>query len=100
MRDLDYITKHFSGVVEFTNGNSYMDPFTGRGYTSVGGRVTILEDVKLVGFKTRSTDSNWIARIDGPSGMSINILGCKVESVTAWNGPLPELDAACVYIVP
>ncbi len=45
--------------------------------------MTILEDVKLVGFKTRSTDSNWIARVEGPSGMSINVLGCKVRSVTA-----------------
>ncbi len=101
MRGPDYITKHFDGIVELTNNHSYMDPRNGRSYRAVAGKVTILEDTKLVGFKTRSTDSNWIARIEGRSGQSINVLGCKVMNITAWRrGTMPALDEACVYVVP
>jgi hypothetical protein len=101
--DPDYITKHFPGVVQFVAGHRWQNPETGTWFSCVAGKVTILEDTNLVGFKTRSGDSNWIARIDGPSGMSINVLGCKVHSVTAYSAGLPSISGATspdVFIVP
>ena len=98
----DYLTKGFPGVVQLT-GDRWQHPASGVWFTCLAGVVTILEDTELVGFKTRSTDSNWIARIEGPSGMSVNVLGCKVHSVTAWSSGLPAIDHAIVpdvYVVP
>lgn len=99
----DYITEQFDGVVQLTSNNRYQDPVRGTWFSCIAGKVTIMEDKDLVGFKTRSTDSNWIARIEGPSGRSINILGCKVHSVTAFNKGMPTIDAQSspdVFMVP
>lgn len=101
MRGTDYLTKHFPGVVQLKE--SWQNPETGTWHRCIAGKVTILEDTRLVGFKTRSTDSNWIARIDGPSGMSVNLLGCQVRAVTAYARGLPHLDRSVtpdVFVVP
>jgi hypothetical protein len=103
LKHVDYVSKHFDGAVQLIGTNRWQHPITGIWYTVLAGKVTILEDVSLVGFKVRSGDSNWIARIDGPSGMSINILGCKVHSVTAWSRGRPAIDQSFspdVFVVP
>lgn len=79
--------KGFNGAVALKE--SFMLP-DGRWIQVVVGRVRILQDEVIAGFKTRGTESNWVARVEGATG-AVNILGCQVRAITedqVWNGPI------------
>lgn len=71
--------KGFSGTVTVRNWIRYQD---GEQYDGFHGTVSLYTDVEATGFEAKGHDTaNWIARIEGPSGDSVNLLGCQVTSV-------------------
>lgn len=73
--------ENFLGIVMLKEW--WADPRTGAHYRAITGRVSILTDEEIVGFKVNSQDSRWVARVVGPSGEAHVILGCQVRGVIA-----------------
>ena len=80
MSETTYNRHNFPGVVQLKE--HYLDPYTGRYQIAIAGQVSVLQDVELLGFKTHSSDSNWSARIEGPSGESVTVPGCQIRAIT------------------
>lgn len=59
----------------------------GSQYVGFRGRVSILGDREVVGFRVSGTESNWIARIEGPT-QTYNFLGCEVRYVATHDESL------------
>jgi uncharacterized Fe-S cluster-containing radical SAM superfamily protein len=72
----------------------------GETYMAFAGTVTILNDEVAVGFRVKGNESNWIARITGASGMSINILGCQVRAIHALVDDVERAPRAPIFDVP
>lgn len=82
--------KGFSGAVQLKQFALMPD---GKQYIGISGKVSILSDEEMVGFKVSGGESNWIARIDGEQG-SVNVLGCQVRLVHQFDAPnLPSTFA-------
>lgn len=89
--------KEFTGIVQLKNYAVMPD---GRNCIGVAGKVSVLSDEEVVGFKVKGGDTtNWICRVDGPNG-SINILGCQIRMVHQFDGGLPEPMDSSYYRVP
>lgn len=78
----EFVTKDFGGSVILKEWVRWHD---GRQFIGFTGRVSILQDEELVGFRVKGTESNWVARVDGATE-SINILGCQVRAVHVHEG--------------
>lgn len=76
----EYDVKGFTGSVVLRNAMTMPD---GRGYYNIAGKLSILSDEELLGFKVASPpDANWIVRVESIDGeRSINVPGCQVASV-------------------
>jgi hypothetical protein len=81
------ITDNFDGVVVLKQWMHYVD---GRQYIGFAGKVSILSDEQAVGLKVTGGESNWIARVQGPTS-SINLLGCQIRGV--HEGPVASLPS-------
>lgn len=94
-----FLTENFDGFV-VTKEWTHMP--TGEQYTVFAGKVSIVEDNDMIGFEVSGRETNWIARIEGPTGTSVNIPGCQVRAVGSLNGPFAAEGAkpANVYMVP
>lgn len=88
-------TDGFVGIVQLKGFAMMPD---GRQYMGVAGKVSVLRDEEVVGFKVSGGETaNWLCRVEGPSG-SINILGCQVKLVHQFDGGLPpDLASANAY---
>lgn len=70
--------KDFQGTVHLKHWTK--DPLSGRQFTAVMGRVSILSAREATGMDVTNQESNWIARIEGPTS-SYNFPGCQVQCV-------------------
>ena len=87
----------FSGIVVCKDWILAPD---GENYMAFEGTVTIVHDEQAIGFKVRGNDTNWMARIAGKSGMTINILGCQVRAVHAFGSTdLQRAPRAPIFVV-
>lgn len=89
-KQTNYQTEKFEGVVIVKD--FMLAQFPGETDTFLGfsGKVSILRDQDIVGFKTEgNANANWIARVEGETH-SINILGCQIKAVI--EGPNSEDD--------
>jgi hypothetical protein len=75
----DYQTKDFHGTVILKDWISTLDD---RQVKRLTGRCTMVEDVDLVGFKTRGNESNWAVRVCGDTEQW-TVLGCQIRAVVA-----------------
>ena len=57
-----YITVEFKGTVVL---KEWLPHPNGRSYNSIMGKVTILRDEQIIGFKVNDRESNWLARVEG-----------------------------------
>lgn len=71
------IVDGFDGVVVMKQWLHHPD---GRQYIGFIGKVSIISDENAVGFKVSGGESNWIARVQGPT-TSVNVLGCQIRGV-------------------
>lgn len=78
-KDPQFITKGFYGTVVLKDWMAYID---GQSYMGFTGRVSIIKDTELVGFEAHGNESNWVARIEGPT-QSVTILGCQIRGAIA-----------------
>lgn len=71
-------------TVEGFHGSVIMKAFThaldGQQYVAFEGTVSIIEDKAMLGFDVTDRETNWIARVDGPT-QSYNFPGCQVRAV-------------------
>lgn len=80
----------FRGVVYLQEWIKHRD---GRQYIGVAGRISILSDTELLGFKVKGTETNWCARVEGKEN-AMNILGCQVRAVEVTDdlsGPMADV---------
>lgn len=76
MAPAQYVTQDFMGTVFLKDWLRWHD---GRSYIGLVGKISIIQDEALVGFRTKGGESNWVARIEGPSEDAVVILGCQVR---------------------
>jgi hypothetical protein len=72
----DYNARDFYGSIVLKDWVRWHD---GRSYIGFTGRVSIVQDEELVGFRAKGNESNWVARISGDTE-SVNILGCQIRA--------------------
>lgn len=90
-------TEDFAGIVQFKQYALMPD---GKQYIGVFGKVSILRDEEVVGFKVAGGETaNWIARVTGLGG-SVNILGCQIKVVHQFNNGIPDDLSRDYYQVP
>lgn len=90
-------TKGFTGIVQLKQYALMPD---GKQYIGIAGKVSILSDQDVVGFKVAGGETaNWIARVEGPTG-SVNILGCQIKLVHQVDGELDPNLTREYYKVP
>lgn len=88
-----FITQGFYGSVVLKDWLRERD---GRQHIGITGKISILQDVDLVGFRAKGNESNWVARVDGETE-SVTILGCQVRAVITH---VPDGDVATLdYLV-
>jgi hypothetical protein len=73
-----YTNKDFYGTVILKDWISALDD---RQIKRLTGRCTVVQDVNLVGFKTRG-ESNWAVRVCGDTEQW-TVLGCQIRAVIA-----------------
>ncbi len=83
-----YITEDFAGIVYLKDWIRGID---GKQYMAIAGQVSIVEDKDLIGFKTRGTESNWVANIKSvlDSRSVLTVLGCQIRAIGS-NIVLPD----------
>lgn len=87
----------FDGIVQLKQYALMPD---GKQYIGVAGKVSILRDEDVVGWKVAGGETaNWIARIEGPGG-SVNILGCQIKMVHQFDDGLDSNLSREFYRVP
>lgn len=91
----DFTTKGFYGSVLLKDWYIHRD---GGSYRLVTGTISILRDEEVVGFKVQRSESNWVARIVGPTE-SITILGCQIRGVNTHSRNASFLPGA-ILVVP
>lgn len=64
------------------------DPISGRQVTSIRGRVEILKDTDAVGFTVKGNETNWCAKVSGPT-RAVYVLGCQVRAVMGVGADVP-----------
>ena len=90
--------KRFPGMVLTKNWIRWID---GRQYDGFVGTVSIYSDVEATGFKAEGHNTaNWIARVEGPSGDSVNLLGCQVAAIHQTSKKPPEAPQPTILAVP
>lgn len=68
----------FQGTVHLKHWQK--DPVSGQQFMGVMGRVSILSAKEATGMTLTNQESNWLARIEGPT-TSYNFPGCQVSGV-------------------
>lgn len=71
----EFTTQNFEGSIVLKDWMRWRD---GRSFIGFTGKISILQDTELVGFKSKGNESNWVARIAGATE-SVNILGCQIR---------------------
>jgi hypothetical protein len=84
--------KNFHGTVILKD--SLVMPHDGYSYVEVMGTVSILTDEEIAGFKAGDHESPWVARVEGPSGAALVILGCQVRAVLI-HPPMQPRSKSC-----
>lgn len=92
---MSFRVTEFDGVVIT---KEWIQGLDGQSYNQFLGSVSILNGEQMVGFKPGHTESNWVARIDGPT-MSYNFPGCQVRGIIAFNEGRPEKMGNNVLVV-
>ncbi len=97
MRDkpaIPYITKDFFGTVILKDWILTMD---NRQVRALTGRLTLVKDEEIAGFKVHGTESNWGMRIVGHREQW-TVLGCQIRAVVAHaeNAPIHHDVSAVV----
>lgn len=92
----DYITENFHGTVHLKD---WIEGLDANPYKSVTGLVSIVRDVDLVGFESKGTESNWVARISDDTGeMVVTILGCQIRGITSHPATV-EITSKNVWVL-
>lgn len=73
----EFDRRNFSGTVITKEWTPALD---GRQFRMFTGRISILQDTEIVGFNVTDRESNWLARVEGPT-QSYNLLGCQIRGV-------------------
>lgn len=74
----DFKTTDFDGALLLKH---YMADPDGQQYIGYSGKVSILAAKEMLGFEVTGQETNWVARVEGPSGQSVNFPGCQVRGV-------------------
>lgn len=76
----------------------WIEDADGRDVKGYYGKVTIGTDEEVVGFKaTGHNTANWVARVEGPEGEAITVMGCQVRGFR--EGPEPQLTSQYAILV-
>lgn len=89
-----FITEGFEGCVVL---KEWIPSPGGNTYNTVLGKITILQDVDMVGFKVSDRESNWLARVEGSFG-SVNILGCQIRAIFQHSIRPEKLGQNCLVV--
>lgn len=66
----------------------WMEDTDGRDVKGWYGKVTIGTDEEIAGFKaTGHNSANWVARIEGPQGDAMTVMGCQVRGFREGHPP-------------
>lgn len=87
----DFDIKNFPGIVHLKDWLQMPD---GKAYLAIAGRCSVISDEEMLGFKVGRAESNWLVRVEGGEGGSVNILGCQVRAVSV----LPPLQPGAEYV--
>lgn len=74
-------TKDFYGAVILKE--LFQSPLDGRWHIGVVGRIHILKDEEMLGFRVHSSESNWCAWVVGRNGSTLTFPGCQIRGVMA-----------------
>ena len=70
----------------------WIEDVDGRDVKGYYGTVSVGTDEEVVGFKASGHNTaNWVARVEGPQGAAITIMGCQVRGFR--EGPPPPLTS-------
>ena len=75
----------FEGVVLLKE--YVLSPGTNSQYRTIAGKVKIIHQDDLVGFKVKGNESNWVARVSGKTS-AVTILGCQIRGFVELDSPL------------
>lgn len=66
----------------------WMEDIDGRDVKGFYGKLLVGNDEEVVGFKaTGHNTANWVARVEGPQGDAITIMGCQVRAFREGHPP-------------
>lgn len=75
------------------------DPRSGRMYQGAMGLVSIMAAKDATGLDVSNPESNWIARVESPSGnVSYNFPGCQVNGVHAHPEQVPPISTPEIIV--
>lgn len=67
------------------------DPQTGRAHRSIAGRISIIEQETLAGFKVKGNESNWVALVEN-TYETVAILGCQIRGFVRYDNIIDKVD--------